>query len=173
MFDLPFAPFRRLRTRTRSHVYAAAIGLAGRGLFWPLTVGLLLTIVVIVVIWWTPITMSLYGALEPWWVWILFASFAATGFRLTVGRSVAAAVMLEWYCLQLTFNQLHELMLRAVTDGKWSIHVPAGRPTFDVIPTSQPAALAFWTQSEAVRSGTSSSRAMSFTGGRSANAAVP
>lgn len=50
---------------------------------------------------------------------------------------------------------------------------PAGRPTFDVIPTSQPAALAFCTQSDAVRSGTSSSRAMSFTGGRSANAAVP
>ena len=50
---------------------------------------------------------------------------------------------------------------------------PAGLPTFDVIPTSHPAARAFWTQSDAVRSGTSNSRAMSFTGGRSARAAVP
>ena len=59
-----------------------------------------------------------------------------------------------------------------VVAGGFSL-LPAGRPTFEVIPTSQPAARAFCIQSEAVRSGTSSSTAMSLTGGRSASAAVP
>ncbi len=50
---------------------------------------------------------------------------------------------------------------------------PAGRPTLEAMPTSRPAARAFWIQSLAVRSGMVSSRAISFTGGRSARAAMP
>ncbi|WP_409046938.1 hypothetical protein AB2L57_09520 [Microbacterium sp. HA-8] len=45
---------------------------------------------------WTPLTMFVYGLLEPWWVWIYVGVLAFAAILFRIRRTALWAVLLEW-----------------------------------------------------------------------------
>ena len=90
MRDLLLSPLRRLRTRVRGVVFAAAITLAGTGLFWPVVLGGMVATIVFVAIAFEPAG----GVLGDWSVPTLLAMLA-TSWMLRRSRPVWA-VLAQW-----------------------------------------------------------------------------
>lgn len=97
MRELLTSPFRRAGTRIRGRVYAEAIDLAGRGLFWPVVAALAAVAAVVAALLWQPVTALLYEHS----VVIFLVLMAGSGIWAKVTDTTLGWLLWSWCLLYL------------------------------------------------------------------------